>query len=122
MASFQNVAPLPRVFPSPMMHFITKDPPKTADTQRKLMKVCKFFYLKHPIIPLTDVFSRYGKGTFASDSKNNGKPLKIVDSPQEYKFWIDGSIDFKSVGFIITENTTLTQHSHNTNRGVQTTV
>ena len=36
---FQNVAPLPRVFPSPMMNYITKDPPKTADIQRKLMQI-----------------------------------------------------------------------------------
>ena len=110
MEGFLNAKPLPQVFPYNMMLYISKDPPKTAETQWKLIKICKFFYAKHSVLPISGVSNHNDDDfneivnmkmyEFANDKK---KSIDIPLQTQEYKLWVTGEI---FIGHSVEENET----------------
>ena len=101
MANFQNVAPLPRVFLFPRMRYITKNLPTTASLQRKLMKVCKFFFYKNPIIPVDKVDYKNGNIQISDDKINI--IFGNIDLSRKYKLWLDGEMIFSNFNFTMTK-------------------
>ena len=103
MANFHNVAPLPGVFPYTMMRYITKDPPRTADTQRKLIKVCKFFYNKHRIIPVMDVLTFITNNYYILNDGGMKTVKGTLDVSYEFKLWLDFFLNFRTMDISLTD-------------------
>ena len=109
MVNFHNVAPLPGVFPYNMMKYITKDPPKTAVTQRKLIQVCTFFYNKHRIVPINYVGgthneSSYNYYEFEPEFSGGCNPYSCAfNVPLAYRHWLDGELYISSMSFPLTK-------------------
>ena len=91
MKSIFKAHPLPPMFPHTMLSYITKDPPKTAEIQWKLMKVCKLFFSKHPIIPISD-FKEYYDEMVICQFNDNTIEQSFPTSDHGYKFWITGNV------------------------------
>ena len=77
-----------------MLH-INKDPPAKPETQWKLMKTCKFYFAKHPIIPISHMVESQNVnymtvGQF--DDKNKKTPVLLLNL--KYKFWLTGNIKY----------------------------
>ena len=102
MASLLNVKPLPQTFPYNLMKYITKDPPRKPETQWKLVKMCKFFYAKHPIIPVSKIILYPDSVTFTQIYQNHG--AKNYKEKMEFKenklalakakFWITQFMEY----------------------------
>ena len=53
MDPFLNHRPLPPIFPSDMLSYILKKPPRFPTTQEKLIRIAKIFFATHRILPIT---------------------------------------------------------------------
>ena len=95
MERFSNPKSIPPTLPFNMISYITKIPPQKDETQWKLMKVCKFFYAKHLIIPVADFYQSHINSMVSVYSLDNKKSLKRIPVlHQLYKLWICNNFSF----------------------------
>ena len=84
---------LPPTFPFNIMEYITKNPPRKAETQWKLMKTCKYFFAKHPIIPIHAVNHSEDYDSIRLEDGESGYEYNAKDFNSKYKWWPDWSLD-----------------------------
>ena len=98
MERFKNPLPLPPTFPYNMMLNITQELPPKPETQWKLIQCCKFFFAKHPVIPISDINECYDEEkTIVLQLDDDDIKLEVPFAHLGYKFWFTGNLFYDSL-------------------------